>query len=801
MTYKICETLCILPKTVYNLAQGPVKVKRKHLPNPHKLGIIHLFILYISEDSMANMEMEELLAVARLFELDSRPLSCVPHGEGHINRTYCVTTEKGTRYIMQKINDHVFPDVKGLMENIEGVTEYLRRTEKDPRRVQTIVRTLEGDTYLRLESGYWRVYVFVEDSVCLQQPEDGRDFYMSAVAFGSFQNQLKDYPAETLHETIPNFHNTVIRYRNFKETLAKDPVGRAAKAQPEIAFALAREADAAVLVDRLAAGILPLKVTHNDTKLNNVMLDEKTHEPLCVIDLDTVMPGLPAYDYGDSIRFGANTAAEDEEDLDKVRFDLDRFRAYTRGFLEACPTLTQAERESLCWGAKLMTLECGVRFLTDYIDGDHYFGVHKPDHNLLRCRTQFKLVAEMEKCWDQMEEIVRSAGAAAASADDASAAASSAAGVYSNAKIFMPDGSYLEGGFEVTADGRFGAVGPEITVGRDLGGAKVLPGLVETHCHGALGSDFADGDYEGLVAMARFLASKGITSFAPASVTVSYEKLDKAFRTGARVHREQPEGGAYLCGINMEGPFFSRKKCGAQNPEFLKEPDAAAFARLQEAAEGLIRLADVAPELPGALDFIREVSRTVTVSLAHSAANYDEAKAGFEAGATHVTHLFNAMSGLGHREPGMVGAAAERDDVTAELICDGHHVHPAAVRAAFKLFPGRICLISDALCCLGMPEGEYELGGQKVFMKEGLARLADGTIAGAATDLWQDMRNAVRFGIPEGEAILAATLNPAKSLGLDGELGSIEPGKRADFVVVDGELRPEEIYLKGKKLA
>ena len=357
---------------------------------------------------MDNFTQDFLLEIAGRFQLDQAPVSAVPHGAGHINRTYCVVTGSGRRYILQKINNRIFPDVKGLMENITGVTGYLAQQESDPRRVLHVVPTLAGEDYLNPEEGsYWRVYDFVENALCLQLPETDYDFYSSALAFGRFQQQLKDYPAATLHEVIPNFHNTVDRYRQFKEILAKDPVGRAELCRDEIDFVLAHEEDGAYLVRQLEAGILPLKVTHNDTKLNNVMLDEVTKEPLCVIDLDTIMPGLPAYDFGDSIRFGASTALEDEEDLTKVNFDMDRFKAYTKGYLEACPDLTPEERDSLVWGAKIMTLECGTRFLADFIDGDHYFGVSKPNHNLLRARTQFKLVREMEKVWDEMFEVVR----------------------------------------------------------------------------------------------------------------------------------------------------------------------------------------------------------------------------------------------------------------------------------------------------------------------------------------------------------------------------------------------------------
>lgn len=346
--------------------------------------------------------------IIRAFELDSAVVSCIRHGSGHINETYALTCECGKRYILQRINHHVFRNVEGLMNNMTAVTDYLRERTDDPRSVVHVIRTMDGKPYLTHEDGtYWRCTDFIAGSICLDAPESPEDFYQSAVAFGNFQHLLKDFPADTLVETIPNFHNTQDRYRIFRETLAKDPCGRAKDVQEEIDFALAREAEASTLVNLLSEGKLPLRVTHNDTKLNNVMLDAVTRTPLCVVDLDTVMPGLSLYDFGDSIRFGAATAAEDEKDLSKVTMDLDLFRIYTRGFLSACPDLTPLEVEMLPLGAKLMTLECGVRFLTDYIDGDHYFAIHREGHNLDRCRTQFKLVADMETKWDQMAAVVR----------------------------------------------------------------------------------------------------------------------------------------------------------------------------------------------------------------------------------------------------------------------------------------------------------------------------------------------------------------------------------------------------------
>lgn len=345
-------------------------------------------------------------AILGQFQLDAQAVSCDRYGCGHINETYLVVTASGHRYILQKINHRVFRDVAGLMENIAAVTEYLRCQTSDPRAVMRLVKTSDKAAYRKYEGEFWRVYDFVEGSICLQQAETSEDFYESAVAFGSFQHQLKDFPAATLHETVPNFHNTVDRYRIFKEAVAADKLGRAREVRAEINFALAHEDEAGTLVRLLAKGQLPLRVTHNDTKLNNVMLDAKTRKALCVIDLDTVMPGLSLYDFGDSIRFGAASAAEDEQDLSKMEMRLDLFETYTRGFLSACPGLTDLEQELLSLGAKTMTLECGVRFLTDYLDGDHYFAIHRPGQNLDRARTQFKLVVDMEAKWSQMQHIV-----------------------------------------------------------------------------------------------------------------------------------------------------------------------------------------------------------------------------------------------------------------------------------------------------------------------------------------------------------------------------------------------------------
>ena len=341
------------------------------------------------------------------FQLDSAAVSCERYGCGHINETYLVVTASGRRYILQKISNRAFPDVAGLQENIAAVTAFIHTQTDDPYGALTLIPTDEGKMWLHwAENSDWRVYDFIEGAVCLQAPETPEDFYQSAIAFGTFQQQLAGFPAHTLHETIKNFHNTPDRFRIFKEVLAKDVMGRAKDVQAEIDFALAHEEAGSRLMGLLKEGKLPLRVTHNDTKLNNVMLSAKERKPMCVIDLDTTMPGLSAYDFGDSIRFGAATAAEDEKDLSKMTMSLDLFRTFTRGFLKACPGLTEEERKALPLGAMTMTLECGVRFLTDYLDGDHYFGIKYPDHNLDRCRTQFKLVSDMESKWDQMMQII-----------------------------------------------------------------------------------------------------------------------------------------------------------------------------------------------------------------------------------------------------------------------------------------------------------------------------------------------------------------------------------------------------------
>lgn len=342
------------------------------------------------------------------FTLAGTPVACEPHGHGHVNTTYQVVTDRGAKYILQQLNRTAFTDIPALMENVAAVTAFLCRHTSDPRAAMRLVPTSDGKSYYEDEAGRcWRVCSFIPNSICLERAETPEDLYESALAFGRFQQLMACFPAEKLHETIPDFHNTIDRYAKLKEALAADVMGRAASVEPELTFLLEREEEMGTLHRMRLSGELPLRVTHNDTKLNNVMMDAATRRSLCVIDLDTVMPGLAAYDYGDAIRFGAATAAEDEKDLTRMTIDLELYRAFTRGFLAACPGLTPKEVEMLPMGAKTMTMECGVRFLTDYLKGDEYFSIAYPDHNLDRCRTQIRLAAEMEQKWDDMQRILK----------------------------------------------------------------------------------------------------------------------------------------------------------------------------------------------------------------------------------------------------------------------------------------------------------------------------------------------------------------------------------------------------------
>lgn len=374
--------------------------------------------------------------------------------------------------------------------------------------------------------------------------------------------------------------------------------------------------------------------------------------------------------------------------------------------------------------------------------------------------------------------------------------------LYKNAHIFTQKNGFMLGSFIVEGD-RFTEVTAGILAGDgiDLDGAYVIPGLIDIHTHGNSGADFSDGIFEDDLKMGRFYARNGITAFAPASMTFPYDVLSAAFAAGKKLADNRPEDCARLAGINMEGPFFSEKKKGAQNGAYLKGPDFDAFRKLYDDCGGLIRIVDLAPELPGAVEFAKQASKLCTVSVAHTDATYEETKAVLAAGASHVTHLFNAMPSIHHRKPGVIGAASEYENVAAELICDGLHVHPSSVRMAFKLFPGRICLISDSLRCTGMPDGRYPFGGQEIELKNGEARLPDGTIAGSVATVYQCMLNAIAYGIPRETAIRAATILPAKEIGMADCLGSIEPGKYADFVICDENLQRKGVCIGGVKIA
>ena len=360
-------------------------------------------------EQFKEMSRELLEEIAGSFVLEGELSEIKPYGGGHINDTFLLVTKKpgrttNKRYILQRISEELTKDAAALMKNIQAITSHLRKKVQEERGVLTLVPTKEGEVYLAHQSGNWRVYDFVEDSLCLTPPQEDSFFYKSAVAFGNFIGLLSDFPAETLFEPIPNFHNTPERFRQLHAAIEEDRAGRVGEAEKEIDFLLQREREAGGIYEMLWAGDLPLRVTHNDTKLDNILFDQQSLEPLCIIDLDTVMPGTALYDFGDGIRSGAATAAEDEKDLAKVGLDIHRFQIYRQGFISACPSLTPLEIQLLPQGAKSITLEQGARFLADYLNGDIYYHTAYPEHNLVRTRTQLKLVSEMEEHWEELWE-------------------------------------------------------------------------------------------------------------------------------------------------------------------------------------------------------------------------------------------------------------------------------------------------------------------------------------------------------------------------------------------------------------
>lgn len=369
-----------------------------------------------------------------------------------------------------------------------------------------------------------------------------------------------------------------------------------------------------------------------------------------------------------------------------------------------------------------------------------------------------------------------------------------------HAKYLDEDFRLVQGDIEIE-DGKILRVGKDLPRKEEdlavdcAGSYTVVPGFVDVHIHGCAGADTCDATRDALEAMAAFLLAHGVTSFCPTTMTTSRETIQAALLAAKDMMDHPMEGGARVVGVNMEGPFIAKERKGAQKEEDILPPDFPLFQRFYEESGGIVRLVDVAPEQPGGLDFVEKASQLCTVSIAHTTADYDQAKAAFDKGVTHATHLFNAMSGLHHRKPGVVGAVFDDSRVRGELICDGFHIHPAVLRAAFRLLGDRALIVSDSMRANGMPEGEaFDLGGQMVTVHQGKALLPDGTIAGSVTNLHQEIKNLVSFGVPFEQAVKAATLLPARAIGLDGEIGSIAPGKRADLVVLDENLDIAAVY-------
>ena len=372
--------------------------------------------------------------------------------------------------------------------------------------------------------------------------------------------------------------------------------------------------------------------------------------------------------------------------------------------------------------------------------------------------------------------------------------------------MFLIHANYLDKDFRLTKgdleleDGKIKAVGESLPYSKDdtvidCEGYTIVPGFVDVHIHGCAGADACDGTREAIDTMARFLIQHGVTSFCATTMTVDRDTIEKSLLAAKECMESPIEDGARVVGIHMEGPFISKERKGAQLEEAVLPPDLDLFRHFYDLSGGNVKLVVLAPEQPGGYEFAKQAKDLCTVSIAHTTASYEEAKKSFDCGVTHATHLFNAMNGLGHRAPGTVGAVFDDDRVLAELICDGQHIHPAVLRTAFRVLGDRAMIVSDSMRANGLPEGEtYDLGGQLVTVKNGKATLSDGTIAGSVTNLHEEVKNLVSFGIPFEQAVKAASLIPAKSIGMDHEIGSIEPGKRADLVVLDGELNIVGVY-------
>lgn len=374
-------------------------------------------------------------------------------------------------------------------------------------------------------------------------------------------------------------------------------------------------------------------------------------------------------------------------------------------------------------------------------------------------------------------------------------------------QMLLIHANYLDEDFQLVQGDIEIQEGRILRVGKDLprreedlavdceGSYTIVPGFVDVHIHGCGGADTCDGTREALEAMARFLLQRGVTSFCPTTMTTGRETIERALLAAKDMMEHPLEDGARVVGVNMEGPFIAKEKKGAQKEEDILSPDFELFRHFYDLSGGIVRLVDIAPEQPDGYAFAEKASQLCTVSIAHTTAGYEQAKQAFDSGVTHATHLFNAMNGLSHRAPGVVGAVFDDSRVRGELICDGFHIHPAVLRAAFRVLGDRALVVSDSMRANGMPEGEpFDLGGQMVTVHEGKATLADGTLAGSVSNLHQEVKNLVSFGIPFSQAVKAATLIPARAIGMEEEIGSIVPGKRADLVVLDEHLNIAAVY-------